>query len=292
MAGKMPLAGLQEIAPDYDHYILDIFGVIHDGLRPFPGTVRALNALKDAGKQVCLLSNSPRRVRQMESSLTAMGIERGLYNHVVTSGEATFQALQNREDEFHNSCGDVCWFIGHGPEYYGLDELGLRVVQGPEDASFILNSTPAADRETQEVLKAMLPYALERDLPMICSNPDLVVMIGNEQYECAGMLARIYEELGGRVVYHGKPHRPVYERAHRLLGAPDKSRVLAVGDAFHTDIAGAHHFGIDSTLNLVGIHWEEVRHDHQPDQADAEKLGAVLSMQDKKPTYILAGFDW
>jgi HAD superfamily hydrolase (TIGR01459 family) len=250
--------GLAEIADEYNHFILDIFGVLHDGLRPFTHTLDTLHHLKQGGKQICLLSNSPRRAHNAADQLKYMGITSDLYDHIVTSGESTHQALINPEDDFHRQCGRACWAIGHSIAHEILHGIsGLKLLNGPEHASFILNAIPGTSPTEVRALKAKLSQAVDMDLPMICANPDLVVHIGENLHECAGTFASVYEEMGGRVVYHGKPHKAVYDRAHSLLGSPDKSRILAVGDSIHTDITGARNFGIHSVLNLGGIHREE-----------------------------------
>lgn len=279
------LSGLHEIVEQYDAFILDIFGVIHDGIKPFDGTVRCLEALKDAGKQTCLLSNSPRRVSGATGQMSTMGIPPELYDHCVTSGEATYQALKNRDA----SLGDDCWFIGTSLVSEIIEDIGLNMVHGPEQASFILNSIPGTETAQVDILKQQLQTAAHKNLPMICANPDLVVNIGRVQYQCAGTFAAYYEELGGSVIYHGKPHAPVYEMCYELLGSPDKSKICAVGDSFHTDITGANGFGIDSVMNLVGIHWEEIL---SGGRIDPKKMHDMLCSASTHPTYMLAGFDW
>ena len=280
------IEGLEDIAERYDAFIIDIFGVIHDGIMPFPHTVETLTRLKGAGKETCLLSNSPRRVEQACEQMAMMGVTRELYDHAVTSGEATFQALQSRDA----SLGDACWFIGnaHGSEV--LKAQDLQLVGGPEEASFILNSIPGTEGSAREQLIAQLGIAADRGLPMICANPDLVVNIGSAQYECAGTFAKIYEdEFGGKVIYHGKPHTEVYEMCYELLGQLDKAKICAIGDSFHTDITGANRFGIDSIMNLVGIHWEETTTNGQ---IDGGKMHAMVQNASTHPTYMMAGFEW
>lgn len=279
--------GLSHIADRYDAFIFDIFGVIHDGLALFPGTVQCLEELKNANKFVCMLSNSPRRARGAADQMDYMGLPRALYDHIVTSGEASWRDLQSRPK------GQACWYIGtgHGGELR-RDSDHLNFVDGPEGADFIVNSIPGTEPSAVIRLMTQLEIAAERRLPMICANPDLVVNIGSEQFECAGTFAALYEEMGGEVIYHGKPHGPVYETCHELLGRPDKSRILAVGDSLHTDIAGANMFGIDSVFNLVGIHWEEVQMDHRPGKVDQDKILKMLETKPQKPDYAMAGFQW
>lgn len=276
------IEGLRHIADDYDHFILDIFGVLHDGIRPFPEAVATLQALKEAGKQTCLLSNSPRLAGGAAGQMEDMGITRGLYDHILTSGEATHYALKERPDAFHQSCGDQCWFIGNHIVAEVFTGLEIDLLDTPKGASFILNSIPGTAPPERAAFIDHLKTALENDMPMICSNPDLVVHIGDALYECAGTFAKIYEDMGGRVIYHGKPHAPVYERCHALLGHPEKSRLCAIGDSLHTDIAGANGFGIDGILNLAGIHREEIT----PEALER------LNDQPHQPRYVVNGFVW
>ncbi len=273
------IAGVSEIADRYDAFILDIFGVIHDGIQPFSGTVACLERLREAKKSVCLLSNSPRRAAGAAAQMESMGIGRHLYDDIVTSGETSYEALAQRGEEL----GDDCWFIGTELVSEILEGQDLRLVEGPEGASFILNSIPGTEASEVEILKEQLQIAADKGLPMICANPDLVVNIGSEQFECAGTFAAHYETLGGRVIYHGKPHAPVYARCHDLLGGIEKARICAVGDSFHTDIAGANAFGIDSVMNLMGIHQEEL--------LDLGVEG-LLKQNAYAPTYLMNGFGW
>ena len=286
------LPGLADLADRYDHFILDIYGVVHDGIKPFAGTRDCLAQLKNTGKQICLLSNSPQRASITSRNMERMGIARDLYDHIVTSGEASFLALQERGDDFHRSCGRDCWFIGEGGVRGIVTGLDLNMVGGPREASFIFNCIPGLQPLEVERLKEDLIIARDKDLPMLCANPDLVVNIGADQYECAGTFAKLYEEMGGRVLYHGKPHLPIYERCWALLGKPEKARIVAMGDSFHTDIAGAHRFGVDCVFNLTGIHWEEISLLHQPEQPDIGKLQALVARQTLKPTYVMNGLAW
>jgi len=276
------IEGLRQITDDYDHFILDIFGVLHDGIEPFTDTVATLRALKNKGKQICLLSNSPRLADGAAGQMKTMGIARDLYDHILTSGEATHYALKERPDAFHQSCGDQCWFIGNHIVAEVFTGLEIDLLDTPKGASFILNSIPGTAPPQRAAFIEELKTALDKDMPMICSNPDLIVHIGDELYECAGTFAKIYADMGGTVVYHGKPHAPVYERCFELLGKPDKSRICAVGDSLHTDIAGANGFGIDGILNLAGIHREEIT----PEALER------LNDQPHLPRYVVNGFVW
>ncbi len=280
------IGGLSEIADRYDCFILDVFGVIHNGIDLFEGTAKCLQELKAAGKQVCLLSNSPRRAHVVGTQIIGKGLpDEGLFQHVMTSGEATYQVLQGMTG------GQRCWFIGADIGQEVLSDHDFEQVRGPEETDFVLNSLIGQSGEDKAGIVQALRVAADRGVPMICANPDLVVNIGAVQYECAGTFAKLYEEMGGAVTYHGKPHAPVYEQCFEFLGRPDKSRICAVGDAFHTDVAGANGFGIDVIWNIEGIHEEEVSCDVSG-VIDDGLIVEMLRSKAQKPTYVTKGFRW
>lgn len=250
----MQIRGIYEIADKYDAFIIDIFGVLHDGIMPFDGTIECLKQLQSANKNICLLSNSPRRCSGAQELMDRINITSDLYQNMVTSGEATYEHLQIAKNKY----GKKCWFIG--PDHFQevTEGVDLKMVDGATHADFIINSIPGTDKRSISELKEELEIAANKNIHMICANPDLVVNIGNEQHECAGTFAQYYEDvLGGGVTYFGKPHLPVYEKCHEYLGNIDKTKICAIGDALHTDIAGANSFGIDSIWCLSGIHREE-----------------------------------
>jgi HAD superfamily hydrolase (TIGR01459 family) len=251
------IGGLRELAARYDGFILDLWGVIHDGVAPIPGAVDCLQSLLAATKRIVLLSNAPRRADDVVRRITAVGVPAGLYHDVMSSGEETWQYLKCRDDPFYAALGRRCLHIGSEREMEIREGLDLEYVDDPEDAEFILNTGPAGWDDRIEDYEPLLRRALDRGLPMVCANPDLVVQRGTTLHLCAGALAQWYEEAGGRVRWHGKPFRSVYESCLGLLGVTERSRVLAVGDSLRTDIAGAAGAGIESLLIAGGIHAEE-----------------------------------
>ncbi len=251
------IAGLRELAPRYDGFILDLWGVIHDGVAPIPGAIDCLRSLIDSGKRIALLSNAPRRADDVVRRITAVGVPSGFYHVVMSSGEEAWQNLNRRDDPFYAGLGRRCLHIGSERDLEIREGLHLQYVDAPEEAQFILNTGPAGWDDRIEDYEPLLRRAIGRGLPMVCANPDLVVMRGSTLHLCAGALAKWYEEAGGHVRWHGKPFRSVYDSCLQLLGIADRSRVLAVGDSLRTDIAGAAGAGIDCLLIAGGIHAEE-----------------------------------
>ena len=284
--------GLSSLTDRYDGFILDLWGVLHDGERPYPGALECLERLAAAGKRICLLSNAPRRVDHVAEHLAAMGITRRHYHHLMTSGEATFEALRGRLDPWHARLGQSCLHLGTVPDRRMFEDLpGLTVVADAAAADFIVNTGPSSYDEASEDYGPLLKACARRALPMVCANPDREVMIGERIFFCAGTFADRYRALGGDVRYHGKPYASVYQRCFELLGLPDRRRILAVGDTLHTDIAGAAAAGIDAALVTGGILHRELggRWGEPPDRG---RLDDLLSAGGPRPAAVLPRFAW
>lgn len=251
------IGGMRELAPRYDGFIIDLWGVVHDGHAPTPGAIECLRALIELGKRIVLLSNAPRRADDVVRRIAQIGVPQGLYHHVMSSGEEAWQHLRRRDEPFYAALGWRCLHIGSERDMEIREGLELEFVSRAAEAQFILNTGPAGWDDRIEDYEPLLRSALERDLPMVCANPDLVVVRGGTLHLCAGALAKWYEEAGGRVRWHGKPFRSVYDTCLALLGIEDRSCVLALGDSLRTDIAGAAGAGLDSVLVAGGIHAEE-----------------------------------
>jgi HAD superfamily hydrolase (TIGR01459 family) len=285
------IGGLRELAPHYDGFILDLWGVIHDGVAPMPGAVDCLRSLVEGDKQIILLSNAPRRADDVIRRITSIGVPIGLYHHVMSSGEEAWQHLRRRDDPFYAALGRRCLHIGSERDIEIREGLDLEFVDTAEEAEFVLNTGPAGWDDRLEDYEPLLQVALDRNLPMICANPDIVVMHGSRLALCAGALAKWYDEAGGRVRWHGKPFRSVYDTCVQLLGIDDCSRILAVGDSLRTDIAGAAGAGIDSLLIADGIHAEEFGTvgDRAP---DLERIEAILRAGAYNPVGVARRFTW
>lgn len=251
------IGGLRELSPHYDGFIVDLWGVVHNGVAPMPGAIECLRLLRQKGKRIAVLSNAPRRADDVIRRISAIGVPAEVYDHVMSSGEESWLHLERRDDPFYATLGRRCLHIGSERDMEIREGLGLDFVDTAEAADFILNTGPAGWDDRIDDYERSLRAALRRDLPMVCANPDLVVMHGGRLALCAGALAKWYEENGGRVRWHGKPFRSVYDTCVGLLGIEDRSRILAVGDSLRTDIAGAAGAGIDSLLIAGGIHADE-----------------------------------
>jgi HAD superfamily hydrolase (TIGR01459 family) len=231
--------------------------VLHDGGKAYPGAIDCLKQMKAAGKGVALLSNAPRPAAGIELVLQDLGFPPAIYDALMTSGQEVWQNLKRRTDPWYAALGQRCYLLGLFKDTPMLEGVDVVQVDRIEDADFILN-TGADFGETVADYAEFLAKAAGLNLPMICANPDLVVIHHGVREICAGALAVEYEALGGTVRYHGKPHPSVYHECFRLLGLTDLGRIAAFGDALATDMAGAKSVGIDAYFVTGGIHAAEI----------------------------------
>lgn len=285
------ITGLREISAQFDGFILDLWGLIHDGERPYPPAAETLRALKAQGKKTLLLSNAPRRAHALVDAMTKMGIERDLYGEVLSSGEATRDALIARADPFFAALGRRVYHLGPARDRSVFEDTDLTIVPDLRQADFILNTGPISLDERVEDYIAVLEPAARRGLPMVCANPDLVVIRAGRPIVCAGAIAARYREMGGMVALRGKPDPAIYHLAVERLAGVEKARIAVVGDALETDIKGARASGLASVWCTGGIHAETlgVTYGVAADPAKAEKLAQD---EGQLPTFMIAGFVW
>jgi HAD superfamily hydrolase (TIGR01459 family) len=262
---------LSDVVDGVDVVLSDIWGVVHNGLQAFPEACEALHIYRRRGGAVILITNAPRSADSVQRQLRKLGIADDTYDAIVSSGDLTRHYVADHPGR------KMFWL---GPERDSSIYRGLNAVLAPLEQADYLVCTGLLDDETEtaEDYRPMMLKARERNLPFICANPDIVVERGDRLIYCAGAIAELYRELGGEVIFYGKPHRPIYERAMELAaeqrqGQPVRpERVLAIGDSVRTDLAGAHGFGIDCLFVTRGIHSEEFEGIDQFDPASVKEL--------------------
>lgn len=251
------ISGLSEIAPGHDALICDVWGVVHDGKRHHPAAAEALLRFKEKHGPVVLLTNAPRVPAEVAMQCTSYGLPPDCYDAIVSSGGAAREELARRSAArtlplyYIGPDRDLPMIEGLDICRTGIAEAEVALAIGLRDD---MNETP--DQYSDE-LRALAG----RGLTMLCANPDLLVHRGDRLLYCAGALAQGFEAMGGRVIYYGKPHLPVYESVlamlETILGHKPR-RPLAVGDGLLTDIKGANAAGIETLFIADGVHGEEV----------------------------------
>lgn len=280
------ISGLHEVVGLYDGFVIDLMGVVHNGVSLFPHVVECLTALKDRGKMVVFLSNAPRRSYTTQARLDKLNLSQDLYHKIITSGEKVHHNLKNRPDEWYQRLGRRAYHIGQNKDDSLFDDNACERIMDLEGADFILNTDLVSRGQTPQDFEEILQKAQQLNLPMVCANPDLVVQIKNSIEFCAGSIAKRYEELGGEVCYHGKPYPSIYKWVKQAF--PNHYRLLAIGDAFETDIKGAQNANIDSAFVTCGIHAQDlhVKYGQLPRKEDIEKLAYDHGAT---PNYVLPG---
>jgi len=289
-AKNIPLIpGLSALADRYDALLCDVWGVLHDGQKAYPGVERALANFRAKGGTVLLLSNAPRPSNVLPQMFASMGLGDSAYDGILTSGDAT------REYLMPLPLGRKCYYIGPSRDHVLLKGLALDMVE-PDEAEFVLIVGPFNDEvEGPEDYRVSFAGIAARGLPLVCANPDIMVERGEKRIYCAGALAQLYEELGGKAIYFGKPHGPIYDVAKtRLAQLAGKSiaqeRILAVGDGLLTDIKGATDQHIDALFVTGGLSAPDVG--PTPEQPDPARVNALCRAQGLSPVAALPRLIW
>jgi HAD superfamily hydrolase (TIGR01459 family) len=243
---------LRDLISEFDGFVIDQYGVLHDGVRAYAGAIPALEAIRAAGKRAVLMTNSGKSAAANEERLTQLGFARELYAALVSSGEAARLGMEDGAFGPAFALGGRVHVIGRTGDDYGLDRFPLQPVDlAVADALLILGSD--APRVSLDEYSERLKPAAARNLPALCANPDLLMLTKSGQQPAPGAIARLYETLGGKVVYVGKPHAFIYAIALRALAGVEPRRILAVGDSPLHDVEGAANAGLATALVKAGL---------------------------------------
>jgi HAD superfamily hydrolase (TIGR01459 family) len=284
-AARQGIDSFSEIAGDYDVALCDIWGVLHDGQQAFMPAAQALENFRGVGKAVILITNAPRPSGDVHAQLSHFGIPSNCYDSIATSGDVSIGLIRARgaAPVYHlGPARDLGLFdiaattMAQAPALTGLDEADYVLCTGLFDDA---RETPADYEGSLRAMKA-------RGMTMICANPDLVVHRGAALIYCAGALAKRYEEIGGPTIYAGKPHAPIYaqalaQAAEALGRRVDRARVLAIGDAMRTDIAGAAAEGFDALFITSGIHRDDLT---RPGEAPGDAIEMFWANHGPRPS--------
>lgn len=283
--------GLSDISDSYQGYIIDQWGVLHNGEKIYTGVMDTLAELKNRNKQLIILSNSGKRAEDNVKRLEKMGFDTGLFDHIVTSGELTWEGLRTRNSGIFQGLGENCLLFSRGGDTSIVDGLDLKLVERAEDADFILVSGSDAPNRTLPEYEAFLRIGVQKGIKLLCANPDIDAIMGDNIHFGAGVIAQRYKEFGGVVDYIGKPFPPVIRHAQGLFKNVLPSSTVVVGDSLAHDIMGGANCGLDTCLVAGGVHMAAFRNVRTA--ADAQKVIRTLSVNfGVRPTYWVPRFAW
>ena len=276
MSNFIKLKSLKEIEDKYDVFFIDLWGVIHNGLKLFESINIVLNRLKKKNKVIFFITNAPRRSIVIADQLTDFGLSKNFYDRIISSGEITWLSLKKNYEK------KKCFMIGPPRDYHLVEGLDIEVVEDYSNGvDIIINTGPWGDDDILENYTDLLNSLIKFNSLMICSNPDKTVIRGNNFMICAGLLAEYYEKIGGKVIYYGKPHSNIYEFCYKLIEKENK--ILVIGDSLENDIKGANLQKLDSVLITDGIH-REVNNNKD---IDKEKLDDLIKKKNIKPKFVM-----
>ena len=281
------IPSLSEVSDRYRALFVDLWGCVHNGITAYPEAVAALQAYRQRGGIVVLVTNSPKPRAGVAAQLAQFGVPDDAYDTIATSGDSARSAM------FTGAVGNKVYFMGEWQRDAGFFEP-LHVIHDPveitrvplAEAEGIVCCGPFDTMADPDVNRADFLFAKQKGMKLLCANPDIIVDRGETREWCAGALARLYTEMGGESLYFGKPHPPIYDLARRRLAELGNDiadgDILAIGDGPHTDIAGAMGEGIDSLFITGGLAASETKTSVQP---DAEALAEYLAQEGSAPTF-------
>lgn len=277
--------GLSTISERYQIILCDVWGVIHNGRKAFEPACEALIKFRENGGQVCLITNAPVPKAQVIRYFEPLGVSDQAFDDCASSGDATREVLASRRDDtFWRMGGDEGW----EHDRYLYQGLDLRFESEDTADTILCIGLEDQQQDEPEQYRARLKACTDRGMDMICANPDKQVRVGDRLYWCAGALADIFEQEGGRVIYPGKPYAPIYDLALKKLGVESaeaaRGEILCIGDSPTTDIQGAVRQGFDSLYVGTGL---------KQHGADFEQeTRALLEAYQTKATWAMPQLKW
>ncbi|MCY4335964.1 MAG: TIGR01459 family HAD-type hydrolase [Litoreibacter sp.] len=271
----MKPASLSDLADKYDVFLVDQFGVLIDGAGAYDGAIEAMHVLLEAGKTVIVLTNSGKRAAHTRTRLEGYGFSMP-GAQVVSSGEVARTLLATRFSGHAAPC--AVWYEAENTDASPLEGLQVRYVDDMQDADLVMIAGVRSEDATLGAFKARFRQAIERGVPCICTNPDQRRLTSKGVRFAAGRIAALYQEMGGKVEWVGKPYRAMYDHATDLVGPAAK--VICLGDSFAHDIKGAAFAGLPSVLVKTGL---------ARDVSD-EDLMLLCEQHGASPDYLLASF--
>lgn len=283
--------GMATLMYAHDAFIVDQWGVLHDGRQAYDGALECLQRMRSAGKAIVVLSNSGKRGADNARALAAMGFGPELFDAVVCAGDDARDAILTDPDPFYRLLGRRCLAFTRDGDQHLAQGLGRDLVQDVEQADFLFVLSMEPPQQSLERWESVLVRAAARGLPMVCGNPDLArVSPQGRLLEAPGLLARRYEQLGGAVRWHGKPCARIYQTCLRALPFPAQ-RIAGIGDSLHHDVQGAAGMGLRSIFVASGVHREAlgVGFGEMPQPQSCARLFAQEGIA---PDHLVPAFRW
>ena len=286
--------GVSDISDSYMGFIIDQWGVLHDGETLFPGVIDCLKELKERKKTILILSNSNKRADYHKDHLKKMGLGPSLYHKIVTPGEVIAQGLTDQKEAPFKGLGKKCFLFNRADDQSLIEGTGVQAVEDIDQADFVLITGMDYPRKTLADYEPLIRRAIQKRLKAVCPYPDSLSMIGTNLLTGPTLLARRYEDSGGIVHYFGKPYALIFKHCIELLKEKDifPSHTVMLGDTMAHDVIGAHAQGIDTCLFKSGLHAANFAHCQNPKETWAALQNLIAVYNNVMPIYLCDEMKW
>ena len=286
--------GISDISDTYMGFIIDQWGVLHDGQNLYDGVLECLEELRGRKKKIIILSNSSAPASVNKKTLSKMGLGEELYDHIVTSGELIRTGVNEQSGGLFKGYGKKCFIFGKSEAKGLFDGMDIEAVDDIKDATFMLIAGVDSNMKKQDEYIPILKEAVRRGIKAICTNPDSHALLGANYLMGPGLIARSFEDFGGVVQYIGKPHAPIFKYCIELLQKEDiyPAQTVMIGDTMAHDIMGAHYVNIDTCLVKTGMHAGVFKNCKIPAEVDKTLDVLITHYNHVRPRYLVDQFDW
>lgn len=286
--------GISDISDSYTGFIIDQWGVLHNGEKPYEGAVECLKNLKERKKFIIILSNSGKRSEVNKERLKKIGIGPSLYDVILTSGEMTWMGIQEQNEGFFEGLGKKCYLISRGGDTSIVEDLDVELVDNIKEASFLLIAGTDAPEKTLADYEPILKEAVRLRLKCLCANPDSQGVMGRGLIMGPGTLARRFEDFGGVVNYIGKPHKPIFQRCIKILQEKEiyPGQTIVIGDTMAHDILGGSLVNIDTCLVTHGLHAPLFQGAEGPADINKKLRLLVAQYNNVRPKFLVEALKW
>lgn len=277
------ITNISMIEAQYNTFIFDIWGVLHNGSKIFNAANNCLLKLSHLKKNIILLSNSPMSANIVNAQLFKLGFFPEIKFSTFTSGEYAASIINNLNHLFY--------LIGPKSHDSFRELLSVKITHDIKSAGAIICT--GFDKRIGDLKqhKAILEKVVDKGIKLYCVNPDKYAIINGNKIQCAGLIAQYYNKIGGQVVFFGKPYVDIYKHIKKMISF-NKNKSIAIGDSLVADIKGANQFQLTSLLVLDGIHADEINRTSHTLKDNREQIECLSSRYKVTPNYVMQSIQW
>lgn len=287
--------GISDISDSYTGFVIDTWGVLHNGETLFDTVPDCLKELQARKKFVMLLSNTELRADEAVNQLRDMGLPHTMYNSIITSGEMLWQGIKNQSEGIFSGLGESYYLIGGERTREFMKTLPVYEEKDITNAKFLLISGWDPLPTDISAYEDTLREAIRKRLKLICVHPDSRALMGATSSDTVTtLIAKRLQELGGVVHIIGKPFKPIF---HHCISVLHKNNIypgqtVMIGDTMAHDIVGATLVNMDTCLVRNGLHAPAFKTATTPGEVNKMLNLLVSQYNGVRPSYLVDRLKW